>query len=107
MEEKKQAALAARATVIKAMAHPSRLCIIETLSTGEHCVCDLQSAVGADMSTVSKHLSQLKSAGIVESDKRGQQVFYRLKVPCILNFMGCVEAVLERSARDQRAAADG
>ena len=53
----------------------------------------------SDISTVSKHLSVLKDAGIVEDDKRGQQVFYRLRVPCILNFFGCVEDVLMANAK--------
>jgi ArsR family transcriptional regulator len=55
--------------------------------------------VGADTSTVSKHLSLLKDAGLVLDERRGQQVFYRLRVPCILNFFGCVEAVLEEADR--------
>ena len=99
MDIETQARLKARAKVIKAMAHPSRLFIIDRLSLGEHCVCELRDMIGADLSTVSKHLSVLKEAGIVDVDKRGVQVFYRLKVPCILNFMNCVEAVLTRSAR--------
>jgi ArsR family transcriptional regulator len=77
------------------MAHPTRLFIVEELSSGERCVCDLTEMVGADISTVSKHLSLLKNAGIVEDDKRGTQVFYSLKVPCVLNFFTCVESVLE------------
>jgi len=85
----------ARARVIKAMAHPTRLFIVEELSEGERCVCDLTDMVGADVSTVSKHLSVLRNAGIVEDDKRGTQVFYSLKVPCVLNFFTCVESVLE------------
>ena len=85
----------ARAKVMKALAHPSRLFMVEELAHGERCVCDLTEMVGADVSTVSKHLAVLKSAGIVIDDKRGAQVFYRLRVPCILNFFGCVEAVLE------------
>ena len=90
----------ARARVIKAMAHPTRLFIVEELSHGERCVCDLTEMVGADISTVSKHLSLLKNARIVEDEKRGTQVFYSLKVPCVLNFFTCVESVLksERNA---------
>lgn len=82
-----------RSKVIKALAHPSRLLMVDALSGGERCVCDLQALVGADLSTVSKHLSVLKGAGIVLSDKRGLQVFYRLRVPCILSFFSCVDAV--------------
>ena len=90
----------ARAKVMKALAHPTRLFIVDELSRGERCVCDLTEKIGADVSTVSKHLSVLKGAGIVRDDKRGVQVFYRLRVPCILNFFGCVEAVLEEVGRE-------
>ncbi len=93
--------LEARAKVLKAMAHPSRLFIIEKLEAGEHCVCELTEMIGADVSTVSKHLSVLKQAGIVVDDKRGNQVFYQLRVPCILNFFGCVESVLEAQHQDR------
>ena len=103
MDKKRKTLLNARATVLKAMAHPTRLFIIEELEKEERCVCDLTKQVGADVSTVSKHLSVLKQAGIVIDDKRGNQVFYSLRVPCILDFFGCVESVLESSARDQFA----
>jgi DNA-binding transcriptional ArsR family regulator len=83
-----------RSTVLKALAHPSRLMIVEELSFGERCVNDLTQLVGHDTSTVSKHLHLLKKSGIVEDDKRGKQVYYRLKVPRILNFFYCIDAVI-------------
>ena len=95
----------ARSKVMKALAHPTRLFIVDELSRGERCVCDLTEKIGADVSTVSKHLTVLKRAGIVLDDKRGVQVFYRLRVPCILNFFGCVEAVLEEVGRESASAA--
>lgn len=82
-----------RTKVIKALAHPSRLAMVDALAAGERCVCDLQALVGADMSTVSKHLSLLREAGVVCSEKRGLQVWYRLRVPCLLSFFSCVDAV--------------
>jgi len=88
-----------RARVMKALAHPSRLFIVDELSRGERCVRELTDMIGADVSTVSKHLALLKKAGVVLDEKRGQQVFYRLRVPCILNFFGCVEAVLDEVGR--------
>jgi len=87
------------AKVTKALAHPTRLFIVDELSRGERCVCDLTEKIGADVSTVSKHLSLLKRAGVVLDERRGVQIFYRLRVPCILNFFGCVEAVLEEVER--------
>jgi len=100
MNKKTQARLEARAEVIKAMAHPTRLFIVDELSRRERCVCELTEMVGADVSTVSKHLSLLKNAGIVEDEKRGSQVFYRLKMPCVLNFFSCVESVLDSRAKE-------
>jgi ArsR family transcriptional regulator len=93
----------ARAKILKALAHPSRLYIVEELEKGERCVCQFADEIGADMSTVSKHLSVLKQAGIVVDEKRGNQVFYQLRVPCILNFFGCIESVLENQAKEQSA----
>ena len=104
MNERQQSRLEARAKVIKAMGHPTRLFIIEQLSQQEHCVCELTEMIGADVSTVSKHLSILRNAGIVSDEKRGAMVFYSLRVPCILNFFSCVESVLETVANDQRRA---
>lgn len=85
----------ARARVMKAMAHPSRLKVIDELSRGERCVCDLQALIGHDMSTVSKHLNVLRKAGLIVNERRGKQIYYRLKVPCILNFFHCIESVIE------------
>ena len=94
MEPEVKAKFEARARVMKAMAHPSRLFILEELSRGERCVCELTEMIGADVSTVSKHLAVLKNAGIIAADKRGTQVYYHLVTPCVLNFFGCVENVL-------------
>lgn len=103
MNQQRKNHLGARARVLKALAHPTRLFIIEELDKEERCVCDLTTMIGADVSTVSKHLSVLRQAGIVLDDKRGNQVFYRLRMPCILNFFGCVESVLESQAQEQSA----
>jgi ArsR family transcriptional regulator len=93
----------ARANIIKALAHPSRLLIVEELNQKEHCVGELTEMIGADASTVSKHLSVLKNAGIVQDEKRGNLIFYSLRVPCIMQFMGCVEDVLSANAKQHNA----
>lgn len=103
LDDKVRARFEARARIAKAMAHPTRLFIISELARGERCVCELTEMVGADVSTVSKHLSILKNAGIVQDRKVGSQVFYSLRCPCILEFFDCVEAVL-RSVAEQQAA---
>ena len=83
----------AQAQVFKALAHPGRLLMVDELSRGERCVCELAELVGSEMPTISRHLAQLKHAGIVEDDKRGAQVFYRLKTPCVMNVFQCINSV--------------
>jgi len=88
------------AKIIKAMAHPSRLFIIEELSKHERCVGELTAMIGTDASTVSKHLSVLKNAGLVIDEKRANSIFYSLRCPCIMDFMGCLEDVLSANAKE-------
>jgi DNA-binding transcriptional ArsR family regulator len=96
MGAKAQILFRARARVMKALAHPTRLFIVDELSRRERCVCELTEMIGAD---VSKHLSVLKNAGIVEDERGGAQIFYSLKCPCVLNFFSCVESVLRSEVR--------
>jgi ArsR family transcriptional regulator len=103
MDPKRKAQYEAKARIVKAMAHPTRLFVVDELSKGERCVCELTEMVGDDVSTVSKHLSVLRNAGIVSDQKRGSQVFYSLRVPCVLKFFSCVETVLKTNAKEQAA----
>ena len=101
MDPKTRSLFEARARIIKALAHPSRLFIIDQLSKQDYCVQELAGMVEADLSTVSKHLSILKNAGIVKDTKEGQKVFYKLRVPCVLNFFTCVESVINSTIKEQ------
>ena len=101
MKGKQKAMIEAKANVLKALGHPTRLWMAEQLADGERCVCEFVDVIQADFSTISKHLLVLKNAGIVASDKRGLQVYYSLKVPCIMNFMSCVEAVIKSQIDEQ------
>ena len=101
MNQVTQARFEARAKIIKALSHATRLYIVDELSRGERCVCELTEMIGADVSTVSKHLAVLREAGIVQDEKRGNQVFYTLRCPCVLTFFECVEAVLRANVEGQ------
>lgn len=85
------------AELFKALSHPSRLLIIDALSQGEHCVADLTSMIGSDMSTVSNHLAVLRNVGLIRDERRGQQVFYTLTTSCVTKAFGCMEEM--RAAR--------
>lgn len=78
------------AALMKALAHPVRLFIIDQLKTKDCCVCELQEMIGYDMSTVSRHLAVLRNAGIINSRKHNNQVFYNLHFPCVLKIYECI-----------------
>lgn len=99
MNPKQQARLEAKADIFKALAHPSRVLVVQALADGEKCFCELTEMIGADKSTVSKHLSILKQAGIIRDEKRGLMAFYTLQARCVLKFMDCVEAMIAENIR--------
>ncbi len=95
----------ARASVLKALAHPTRIYIVDLIEReGAHCVHDLTERVGVDTSTVSRHLSILKNAGVLRDRKEGTTVYYSLACGCIADFMAGLEGVLRsKHQQDQRA----
>ena len=83
-----------KAEIFKALGHPTRLRIVEKLAEGEQCVCVCLEMFDIDVSTLSRHLSVLKNAGIVSDERRGKNIYYSLRCPCILNVFECMEEVL-------------
>ena len=92
-----------KADVIRAMAHPIRLAILDFLEDGEQCVCDIAKHVGAQRSNVSRHLAVMMKAGVLASRKDGLRVLYWLRTPCILQFTSCVEGVLREQMKQTNA----
>jgi ArsR family transcriptional regulator len=92
-----------KAEVFKALGNPVRLGIVELLQERELCVCEIVDHVGTDISNVSKHLSLLKKQGIVADRREGLKIFYRLTMPCVLEFSNCVEGALFNRFDEQRA----
>jgi ArsR family transcriptional regulator len=87
-----------RSEILKAMAHPTRLFIMSRIKDSRYSVKALQEMIGCDISTISKHLSVLKKAGIVKGEKSGNIIYHSLKVPCIMDFMQCVEIIIKENA---------
>lgn len=101
MDKKSQKMLYDRqAEILKALAHPVRIAILDYLKDGEQCVCDIAKCAGSERSNVSKHLSILVSCGILEYRKEGLNVIYSLKARCILDFFECVTACLKQQANE-------
>lgn len=93
---RRKARLEQKAEVLKALAHPTRLFLVEELEKGERCVCELTAMVDVDVSTISRHLAQLRHAGVISAEKRSNQVFYSLEIPCLGSLFACIEDMLEK-----------
>lgn len=105
MNEHDQIRARERAEVLKALAHPTRAYIVDLIAReGAHCVCELTEHIGADTSTVSRHLSLLKSAGVLFDRKEGTTVYYDLTCDCIATFMSGLDNIL-RARYERRQAA--
>ncbi|MHC4291797.1 MAG: ArsR/SmtB family transcription factor [Planctomycetota bacterium] len=91
-----------QADIAKAIAHPVRVAALEFVKDGEQCVCDIAEAVGTERSNLSKHLSVMVNAGILQSRKEGLKVMYRIKTPCVLKFLDCIKDCLKEQATEQR-----
>ncbi len=96
--------LAMKAEVFAALGHPIRLAAAEYLSQGERCVCDIAEQVGSERSNVSRHLAVMVKAGVLQSRKEGLRVIYRLKTPCLTDFLSCVTEVIRQQLSENTKA---
>ncbi len=99
--------LKARARVMKALASPVRLKIVEELSRGERCICELQPLFPMNKSTLSRHVTELKNVGIVGERRAGVRCYLRLLTPCVLNMFECAMGVIRAEAKRQAGVAGG
>ena len=103
MNEKTRKRYEARAKIAKSLAHPSRLMMLDLLQKHELCVGELTEQVGADQSTVSKHLALLKEVGLVDVRKEGALSYYRVSCGCLDGFFSCMETVLLTDLKGRQA----
>lgn len=87
-----------QAEILKALAHPLRVAILDYLKDGEQCVCDIAEKVGSERSNASRHLAVMVNAGVLQCRKEGLNVIYRLKAKCVLDFLECVTTCLKHQA---------
>ncbi len=102
LTQKKQLLFEKQAEIVKAIAHPLRMAIVDFLKDGEQCVCDIAEHVDSERSNVSRHLSVMVNAGVLGYRKEGLKVIYKLKTPCILDFFSCITACLKRQAKENQ-----
>ena len=100
LSKKKRLLFEKQAEIAKAIAHSLRIAIVDFLKDGEQCVCDIAEHIGSERSNVSRHLSVMVSAGVLEYRKEGLKVIYKLKTLCILDFFSCITACLKHQAKE-------
>lgn len=81
------------AAIFSALSHPIRLFVLHKINSASHSVTELALMAGIDISTMSKHLDLLKRYGIIRGEKQKNAVYYRLSIPCLLEFMKCAKQI--------------
>ncbi len=84
-----------QAEMLKALAHPTRLQILELLKDGELCVCKIVPELQMEQSNISRHLNILKKEGLVTSRKEGLRVYYRITDPRINDLLEASSELLK------------
>ncbi len=88
------------ADVLRVMAHAQRLRLVELLENREAPVHELTAALGVPQATVSQHLNRMRAVGLMASERRGKEVWYRIANPDALTILGCMRK--RRSLGDDR-----
>lgn len=90
-----------KSRIIQSMSHPVRLIMVDFLSDGEKTFSQIKSLFNYDKSTVSKHLSVLKSNGIISSKRDGVDMIYKLEMCCFPSFLKCIDSIIEHNVEVQ------
>jgi ArsR family transcriptional regulator len=87
------------AEVLKAVAHPIRLKIVDLLQDEEMCVSDIVKAVGGKQSITSQQLNMMKDKGVLGCRREGARVYYRIEDKNVIKLLGCIYDHCERKVR--------
>jgi DNA-binding transcriptional ArsR family regulator len=92
-----------KAEFFKALGHPLRIVLLESLRTGEKSVNELQTVLGIDQSSVSRQLAILRTRNIVEDRKEGTTVYYRVRDPVVFQLLDVAREIFNNHLIDTRA----
>ena len=84
-----------KVAILKGIAHPVRMSIVEALADRDMCVYEIAEMFSFDRTTISKHLTLMKNLGILEDRKEGLKVYYSLRIRCLPSMLSCIEKVVE------------
>jgi DNA-binding transcriptional ArsR family regulator len=95
-------ALHLKAEILKAMAQPTRLEILEFLRGGERCICEIIPAVQGEQSNISRHISLMQKSHLVTTRKDGVKVMVKVRDPKIFAILDQVCSILRNQMQEQR-----
>jgi DNA-binding transcriptional ArsR family regulator len=98
MEEK---VLELKAEILKALAQPTRLKILELLRDGEKCICEIVPAINGEQSNISRHISLMQKSHLVTTRKDGVKVMVSVRDPEIFNILDRISKVLKNQMKEQ------
>jgi DNA-binding transcriptional ArsR family regulator len=99
MEER---VLELKAEILKALAQPTRLKILELLRHGERCICEIVPAINGEQSNISRHITLMQRSHLVTTRKDGVKVMVSVKDPEIFKILDRVNAILRHQMNEQR-----
>ena len=91
----------ARADILKAIAQPTRLKIIDFLRDGEKCVCEIFPAIDQEQSNTSRHLNFMQSHGILARRKDGVKIYYVVKHPEVFQIADLAERIYDQETNQR------
>lgn len=98
MEER---VLELKAEILKALAQPTRLKILELLRNGEKCICEIVPAINGEQSNISRHISLMQRSHLVTTRKDGVRLMVKVKDPEIFNILDRVSKILKNQMNEQ------
>ena len=97
----REKALAMKSDILKALAQPTRLKILELLREGEKCICEIIPAINGEQSNISRHISLMKKSHLVSTRKDGVKVMVKIRDPRIFEILDKVSLVLKTQMQEQ------
>ncbi len=91
-----------KAEILKAMAQPTRLKIIECLRKGEKCICEIVPAIDGEQSNISRHISLMQRCRLVTTRKDGVRVMVKVRDPKIFDLLDRVSQILQGQIEEQK-----
>lgn len=87
----------AQVQIFKALAHPTRLAILEMLRAGEQCVCEIEKSLGQRQAYISQQLAVLRAIGLVQDQRQGYRIIYRISDPAIFHMLDAAKNWIDRN----------